>query len=99
MKIFTQGIYVELLNDHVLPEQEIEAQAKRAINKYGRRLRGITINVEEDDYLTVSYDCGAHPFERIRRITGYLVGTLNRWNNGKQAEEHDRVKHESSMGG
>ena len=32
-------------------------------------------------------------FERIRRITGYLVGTLDRWNNGKQAEEADRVKH------
>lgn len=33
------------------------------------------------------------PFERVRRVTGYLVGTLDRWNNGKRAEEHDRVKH------
>ena len=33
------------------------------------------------------------PFERIRRITGYLVGTMDKWNNGKRAEEHDRVKH------
>mgnify|MGYP005752465059 CR=1 FL=1 len=32
-------------------------------------------------------------FERIRRITGYLVGTTDRWNNAKRAEEHDRVKH------
>ena len=32
-------------------------------------------------------------FERIRRITGYLVGTLDRFNDGKRAEEHDRVKH------
>ncbi|MBS5145533.1 MAG: hypothetical protein KHY89_08535 [Butyricicoccus pullicaecorum] len=32
-------------------------------------------------------------FERIRRITGYLVGTLDRFNNGKRAEENDRVKH------
>ena len=32
-------------------------------------------------------------FERIRRITGYLVGTLDRFNNGKKAEEKDRVKH------
>ncbi len=32
-------------------------------------------------------------FERIRRITGYLVGTMERWNNAKKAEEHDRVKH------
>ena len=35
-------------------------------------------------------------FERIRRITGYLVGTLDRFNNGKRAEEHDRVKHSVS---
>ncbi len=32
-------------------------------------------------------------FERIRRITGYLVGTIDRWNNAKRAEEQDRVKH------
>ncbi len=32
-------------------------------------------------------------FERIRRITGYLVGTTERFNNGKKAEERDRVKH------
>jgi len=32
-------------------------------------------------------------FERIRRITGYLVGTVERFNNGKRAEEKDRVKH------
>lgn len=41
--------------------------------------------------------CGRHEdsgsFERIRRITGYLVGTLDRFNNAKRAEEHDRVKH------
>ena len=32
-------------------------------------------------------------FERIRRITWYLVGTVDRFNNGKKAEERDRVKH------
>ena len=35
-------------------------------------------------------------FERIRRITGYLVGTVERFNNGKRAEEHDRVKHDTT---
>ena len=38
-------------------------------------------------------DENGRPFERIRRITGYLVGTLNRFNNAKREEEHDRVKH------
>lgn len=35
-------------------------------------------------------------FERLRRITGYLVGDTSRWNNGKYAELQDRVKHEDS---
>ena len=34
-------------------------------------------------------------FERIRRITGYLVGSLEHFNNAKRAEEHDRVKHQT----
>ena len=48
--------------------------------------------------------CGRHEgdgneaFERIRRITGYLVGTMDHWNNAKRAEEHDRVKHTMSSG-
>lgn len=33
-------------------------------------------------------------FERLRRITGYLVGSLERWNDGKRAEERERVKHD-----
>ena len=32
-------------------------------------------------------------FERIRRITGYLVGPMDKWNDAKRAEERDRVKH------
>ncbi len=38
-------------------------------------------------------DDGGRPFERIRRITGYLVGTMDRWNDAKTAEEAARVKH------
>ena len=36
-------------------------------------------------------------FERIRRITGYLVGTMDKWNDAKKAEERDRVKHGTSL--
>lgn len=38
--------------------------------------------------------CGSTNIQQLRRITGYLVGTLARWNPGKKAEEHDRVKHD-----
>ena len=41
---------------------------------------------------------GNPDFERIRRITGYLVGTLDHFNNGKRAEERDRVKHSLTDG-
>ena len=40
--------------------------------------------------IIVGEGCG---FDRIRRITGYLVGTTDRWNDAKRAEEHDRVHH------
>ena len=50
----------------------------------------VTVTVD-GDYLEVDYHIV--PFERIRRITGYLVGTVDRWNDAKRAELHDRVKH------
>lgn len=53
-----------------------------------------TLQIEPDgDYVNLSYELESVPFERIRRITGYLVGTMDRWNNAKRAEERDRVKH------
>lgn len=45
---------------------------------------------EKKETLKVGQGVG---FERIRRITGYLVGSLERFNNAKRAEEHDRVRH------
>ncbi|MCI8497191.1 MAG: anaerobic ribonucleoside triphosphate reductase [Clostridiales bacterium] len=45
-----------------------------------------------------SEDDGQPKFERIRRITGYLVGTLDRFNDAKQAEVRDRVKHSVGTG-
>ena len=43
-------------------------------------------------------DDGDQGFERIRRITGYLVGTMDHWNDAKTAEERDRVKHSLDSG-
>ena len=47
----------------------------------------------DGDYVNLNYKFEDVPFERIRRVTGYLTGTLDRWNDAKRAEEHDRVKH------
>ena len=75
-----------------LPQEEIQAYIHRAEQKFGARPQGIDIKVD-GDYVELSYDFGNVPFQRIRRITGYLVGTMPRWNDAKRAEEHDRVKH------
>ena len=75
-----------------LPQEEINAYISRATQKYGVEPRHIDIKVDGED-VELSYDLGTQPFQRIRRITGYLVGTLDRFNNAKRAEEHDRVKH------
>ncbi len=53
-----------------------------------------TLNLKLDgDYVDMDYTFVSDSFERIRRITGYLVGTVDRFNDGKRAEERDRVKH------
>lgn len=51
----------------------------------------------DGDYVELAYHYENQPFHRIRRITGYLVGTLDRFNNAKRAEERDRVKHSISL--
>ena len=65
-----------------------------AKDKYGDKLVGLKIEIENNDEVTLTYILKNDvPFERIRRITGYLVGTLDKWNDAKRAEERDRVKH------
>ncbi len=56
-------------------------------------LAWIDLAVEAED-VAIHYGYHAQPFERIRRITGYLVGTLDRFNDAKRAEESQRVKHD-----
>jgi len=47
----------------------------------------------DGDFVGLKFHYDAVPFQRIRRITGYLVGTLDRFNDAKFAEVGDRVKH------
>ena len=95
--------YVELDGD---PSQNLEAFEKlvRVMKESGIGYGSINHPVDRDPVCgfngIIGDTCpscgrkedGVH-FERIRRITGYLVGTLDKWNNAKRAEEHDRVKH------
>ena len=71
-------------------EHEIEAYIERGRKQYGEGLRGIDVEFD-GEYVNLTYH--TVPFDRIRRITGYLVGTLDSFNDAKRAEERDRVKH------
>ena len=48
---------------------------------------------ENSDKVSIDVTSKSRRFERIRRITGYLTGTVDRWNDAKRAELNDRVKH------
>ena len=75
-------------------ENEAKAYVDYAVKKYGNNLKEVTIRPDPEDSEYVTINCKlTKPFERIRRITGYLVGTMDRWGNAKRSEEHDRVKH------
>lgn len=79
--------------DKTVNQQEVEAYIARAHELHpGQTLNALTLEVDGDD-VGISYDFQAVPFDRIRRITGYLVGTMDRWNDAKTNEEADRVKH------
>ena len=65
------------------PHKEALAYADYLERKYNRKLKTIDIHIY-GDYADL---------KRIRRITGYLVGTMDHWNSAKAAEEADRVKH------
>ena len=74
------------------PAKEQAAYVDYLETKYNRKLKSLDIKLD-GDYADLNYEFEQVPFERIRRITGYLVGTMDHWNNAKAAEEADRVKH------
>lgn len=61
-------------------------------NNHGRNVQSMSLEFDGEE-VGIGYYLEPEHFEKIRRITGYLVGDMTRWNNGKLAEEADRVKH------
>lgn len=89
--LVVDGITVNT-EDENMTSEEISHYIKMVKeNNPDKHLESIDITVD-GDYVNVQSNFN-QPFERIRRITGYLVGTLDRFNNAKRAEERDRVKH------
>lgn len=76
-----------------IPEAELQAYLDHANDTYSHKNGVVNITID-GDYAELSYDFDPVPFQRIRRITGYLVGTLDRFNNAKRKEVDERVKHQ-----
>lgn len=73
-----------------ISDEERDAYIGMAREKYGEGCAQLDIFID-GDYVELGYH--VTPFEHIRRITGYLVGTVDRWNNAKRAELADRLPH------
>ena len=98
-EILVDGVYVRVKGmDMSLKEvRNYVSTVKENQCDFDSELHSLDIAPEKDNKMengiSLDYTIGHPKFERIRRITGYLVGTVDRWNNAKRAEEHDRVKH------
>lgn len=81
-------------NPENLPEEIVQAAIQMMEREEGRRVVEISIrSTDNPDEYGITPVFERVPFQRIRRITGYLVGDLGRFNNAKRAEVLDRVKH------
>lgn len=88
------GIVVTFEDGEPHSRDEAMAYLEHALKQH-RNLKALNIKRSGDD-VDLEYVLMKPPFERIRRITGYLVGTVDRWNDAKQHELKDRVKHEDT---
>lgn len=91
--MLVNGISVTVTGFEDMSKKEIIGYIQMLQNEYDGGLARLRISPAENGEINLDYDLQNAKFERIRRITGYLVGTIDRWNNAKKAEEHDRVKH------
>lgn len=81
-------------NPDNIPEEIVRASIAMMEQEEGRRVVEISIRrTENTDEYGITPVFERVPFQRIRRITGYLVGDLGRFNDAKRAEVLDRVKH------
>ena len=91
------GVVVTFDDQEPHSRDEAIAYLEHAKKRHGNRLKALIIRRGEE-YTDLNYILHSPPFERIRRITGYLVGTTDRWNNAKNAELKDRVMHDDQAG-
>lgn len=85
---------IEVWVNKNISSSEINSYINYANSKYViSNITHMMIYIEDSNYVSMNYFFKDTSFKRIRRITGYLVGDLNRFNNAKYAEVKDRIKH------
>jgi len=85
--------HIEIINPDKLPEEFIRAEIQQVEQEQNRIVIKAEFHKVDDENVKEHFWWAPVNFQRIRRITGYLVGTLDRFNDAKGAEERDRVKH------
>lgn len=84
---------ITVYSDEKLSPSQVDSYREYAQKMWGAYgLKAIYLDFD-GDYVDITYDVDLPPFERLRRVTGYLTNTLDRWNDAKRAEESERVKH------
>lgn len=83
---------IEITHEGV-EEEEVSKCLDQIMKHAPKGTTHISVSIDGEELLCKYEFIENKPFERIRRITGYLVGTMDRWNDAKRSEEHDRVKH------
>ncbi len=91
--MLVNGVDVKVNGINDITEAEIVNYINYVKENSDETLSQLTISDAGNGEVAIDYQTQPAKFERIRRITGYLVGTVDRFNNAKRAEEHDRVKH------
>ena len=81
-----------IYNPDNLPEEYITSEIAQYERTHNRKVTSATFTRFDADHSKQVFTCERVPFNRLRRITGYLVGSTDRWNNAKRAELNDRVK-------
>ena len=88
---------IEIINKDNLSLEYINFEIAQVEREKGRRVRKVEFIDRGDGTCTQRFWFEELPkIERLRRVTGYLVGTVDKMNNAKQAEVRDRVKHTTS---